>query len=104
MKFTRVIMAVGLVAGVLCGLGAMVARANEEDGCGHAHLAAPDSSFDAVRGRDVRRFPPDPQVQFKHIKLDLRMEKPESKSFTCTETITFKALGRPIKWLELDAV
>ena len=103
MKFTRALTAVGLVTGILCGLAAIAARANEDD-CGHAHLAAPERTFDAVRGRDVRHFPPDPQVQFKHIKLDLRMEKPESRSFTCTETITFKALGRPIKWLELDAV
>src|SRR5688500_5923643 len=103
MRIRGLMAAVGLVACVLCGAVAMVARAHD-DYCGHALFDPPEAGFDTVRGRDVRHFPPDPRVQFKHIKLDLRMEKPESRSFTCTETITFKALGRPIKWIELDAV
>ena len=104
MRLPRAILATGLVVCTLFGLAALLAHANEDD-CGHAIFAPQEGGgFDTVRGRDVRNFPPDPRVQFKHIKLDLRMEKPESRSFTCTETITFKALGRPIKWIELDAV
>ena len=103
MRLPRQILATGLVVCTLFGLAALLAHASEDD-CGHALFAPQERGFDTVRGRDLRNFPPDPRVQFKHIKLDLRMEKPESKSFSCTETITFKALGRPITWIELDAV
>jgi aminopeptidase N len=62
-----------------------------------------DATFDATTGRGTRQFPPDPQVRFDHIKLDLRMPRPQSRSFTCTETISFTTLGRAIAWLDLDA-
>lgn len=61
-------------------------------------------SFDPTTGRGTRQFPPDPQVRFDHVKLDLRMPQPQSKSFTCTETLTFTTLGRSIASLDLDAV
>src|SRR4051794_8987931 len=35
--------------------------------------------FDPASGRDVRNYPPDPQVDFQHIKLDLRMPDPMSR-------------------------
>src|SRR2546423_4470511 len=60
--------------------------------------------FDPSSGRDTRNYPPDPQVDFQHIKLDLRMPDPFSRSFTCTETITFRTPQRTIKSLKLDAV
>src|SRR3954469_10893702 len=60
--------------------------------------------FDAATGRDVRNYPPDPQVDFQHIKLDLRMPDPMSRSFTCTETITFRTTQRPVDRLTLNAV
>jgi aminopeptidase N len=60
--------------------------------------------FDPNTGRDVRVYPPDPQVDFQHLKLDLRMDDPMSRSFTCTETLTFKTAGRAISHLDLDAV
>jgi aminopeptidase N len=60
--------------------------------------------FDPADGRDPRQYPPDPQVDYLHVKLDLRMADPMSKSFECVETITFKTLGLPIAELKLDAV
>jgi aminopeptidase N len=61
------------------------------------------ASFDPTTGRGTRQFPPDTQVRFDHVKLDLRMPRPQNKSFTCVETLTFTTLGRPIGWLDLDA-
>ena len=58
-------------------------------------LLAPDGrAFDPASGRDTRNYPPDPQVQFQHIALDLRMPDPMNRSFTCTETITFRTPQR----------
>jgi aminopeptidase N len=60
--------------------------------------------FDAVTGRDTRNYPPDPQVDYKHIRLEIDMRDPSSRSFTCNETITFHTPLRPIDRLQLDAV
>src|SRR4051794_15197009 len=64
------------------------------------------SSTDRIptSGKDTRRYPPDPQVDFQHLKLDLRMPEPMTRSFDCIETITFRTLGKPIEMLVLDAV
>ena len=67
-------------------------------------IALDGRTFDPKTGLDTRRYPPDPQVDWTHLKLDLRMPDPSSKSFTCTQTLTFKTLGRPVARLKLDAV
>ncbi|MGE0479913.1 MAG: M1 family aminopeptidase [Phycisphaerae bacterium] len=81
------------------------------DGRGHecrsaAAIAvlADGKPFDPQTGRETRSFPPDPQVRFKHLKLDLTFDDFQSKSFKATETLTFETAGRPIQKLELDAV
>ena len=51
-----------------------------------------------------RQFAPDPQVDYQHLKLDLRMPDPKSKSFTATETLTFTTYALPLDSLALDAV
>jgi aminopeptidase N len=68
-----------------------------------AAAAHADEPFDPITGRDTRQYPTDPQVDFQHIKLDLRMPEPMSKSFDCTETITFKTTQRQLSSLTLDA-
>lgn len=68
-----------------------------------AFLAA-DRVFDSVIGKDTRNYPPDIQVDFDHLKLEIDMPSPESKSFTAVETLTFKALGLAVKSLKLNAV
>ena len=58
-------------------------------------------------GGDVgspRQFAPDPQVNYQHLKLDLTMADPKSKSFTATETLTFTTYALPLDSLTLDAV
>lgn len=75
--------------------------------CRHATVAAAlldGKAFDPQTGRDTRSFPPDPQVRFKHLKLDLTFDDFMTKSFRATETLTFETAGRPIQKLELDAV
>ncbi|MBN1492251.1 MAG: hypothetical protein JXA69_20225, partial [Phycisphaerae bacterium] len=61
-------------------------------------------TFDTATGDDVRHFPPDPQVDFRHIQLDMRFDDPMTKSFACTETITFRTRELPLPRLTLDAV
>src|SRR5688500_5200581 len=79
-----------------------------EDHCiGHdraAALHADGRTFDPKTGRDTRQYAPDAQVDFAHLKLDLRMDDPATKSFACAETRTSKTLGRPVARLGLDAV
>lgn len=70
--------------------------------CGVA--LADGRKFDPADGTDPRQYPPDRQVDYTHVKLDLRMPDPMSRSFTCTETIGFRTLGLPIAVLKLDAV
>ncbi len=65
---------------------------------------ADEAAFDEHVGREPRRFPPDPVVDFQHVVLDIRMEKPATRAFECVETILFKTLAFPLERLELDAV
>lgn len=46
---------------------------------------AADRVFDGVVGKDTRNYPPDIQVDFEHLKLQIDMPKPESKSFTAVD-------------------
>src|SRR5687767_6556836 len=62
------------------------------------------SFADTVEQKDLRRFPPDPQVNYKHLKLEIDMPKPESKAFRAVETMTFVTPGRAIGSVELDAI
>src|SRR5689334_675290 len=66
--------------------------------------AADGRPFDPVTGRDTRNYPPDPEVDFQHIRLDIDMRDPLSRSFTANETISFHTPLRPIDHVDLDAV
>jgi aminopeptidase N len=70
----------------------------------HSLVLADGRAFDPTLGTDTRNYPPDPQVDFEHLALDLVMDDPFSKSFTCDETLTFHAAGTSIDRLTLDAV
>ncbi len=60
--------------------------------------------YDAATGRSTKRYAPDPQVDYRHLKLDMRMPDPASRSFEATETLTFTTLMLPLERLRLDAV
>jgi aminopeptidase N len=76
--------------------------------------ALDDRAFDERTGRDRRNYPPDPQVDFTHLKLDLRFDgllsaaanprDPDTRSFRGLETLSFRTLAWPIRTLTLDAV
>mgnify|MGYP001047754741 CR=1 FL=1 len=74
--------------------------------CGHRHAAAAADgrSFDPATGRDVHNYPPDPQVRFEHLQLELRFNDLASRSFEGVETLRFQTLQRPLDRLKLDAV
>jgi aminopeptidase N len=78
----------------------------DDDACADEQVfdqLAPDGrAFDSVSGADPRNYAPDPQVDFDHIQLDLQMPDPQSRSFTCDETITFRTTQHPISRLNLD--
>lgn len=85
--------------------GAGERRANERECGGGKRLASRAATgFDPVQGRDPQQYPPDPQVDYQHLKIELRFDDPMTRSFTATETLTFKALAQPVTRLDLDAV
>jgi aminopeptidase N len=69
-----------------------------------AFAMADDRAFDPLGGRDARNFPPDPQVDFTHLKLDMQMPDPASRSFTCDQTLTFRTPQRAVDRIHLDAI
>jgi aminopeptidase N len=70
----------------------------------HSIALADARPFDPTLGTDTRNYPPNPQVNFENLALDLVMDDPTSRSFTCDETLTFHAAGLPIDRLTLDSV
>lgn len=72
--------------------------------CRGLALLADGRAFEAGAGGDPRRFPPDPQVDFQHLALEIICDEPASKSFVARETLTFNTVDRPLARLELDAV
>jgi len=59
---------------------------------------------DDATGRDLRNFPPDPVVDFLHMKLQMRFDDLNQKKFTAVETLSFTPIGRAASALVLDAV
>ena len=100
---------------------ACVAPVSAEDGCLEHRLERADRDawrdagraagpsegaggvFDAANGRDHRNFPPDPQVEWKSMRLALRFEDLTSGAFTGTERLTVRPVGVPVEVLRLDA-
>ncbi len=96
-------------AGRLAALAAcifVVHAIHADELCGRAagQLAAEGRRFDPIEGRDPRNYPPDPQVRFEHLRLELDFEDLTSRSFRARETISFTTLEAPLPRLELDAL
>lgn len=60
--------------------------------------------FDPSTGRDTRNYAPDPQVDYQHLRLDISMPDPMSRSFRATQTLRFMTPDSSVEQLELDAV
>lgn len=69
-----------------------------------ADLTSADKTIDAATGRDLRHFPPDCFVDFKHMKLEMRFETMDHPGFTAIETLSFSPIAQPLTALVLDAV
>jgi len=73
----------------------------------HAWRAAPGEGkggiFDPANGRDHRNFPPDPQVEYRAMRLELDFPDLASGRFTGTQRLRVAPIGLPVKVLRLDA-
>jgi aminopeptidase N len=71
-----------------------------------APSAAPgqDQHYDAHTGRDVRAYAPDTQVDYQHIKLEMVFADLMSRSFRCSETITFRTRGAALERLVVHGI
>src|SRR5690606_38672042 len=69
-----------------------------------ASAAAQTPRYDEATGRSTKRYAPDPQVDYQHLKLEMRMPDPASRSFEATETLTFSTFMLPLESLRLDAI
>jgi len=102
------------VLSVLAGLTCFVVAAGASAGdsgqggetCaqGKRELALRSTAFDEATGRDRRNFPPDLNVDFLHMKLQMRFEDLNQKRFTAIETLTFAPIAVDAPSLALDAV
>ena len=96
---------IGAVLGAFALIGGSIpVWAGEWVECGGWQRALAHDGYDEATGRDPRKYAPDPQVDFQHIKLELRFDDPRTESFTATETIRFETAGTPLERLELNAV
>jgi aminopeptidase N len=62
------------------------------------------AAFDEATGRDMRNYPPDRLVDYKHMKLQMKFEDLDDSRFDAVETLTFTPLGSGTRGLALDAV
>lgn len=105
----------GPAAPALAGGGAETFEAFEScehgAGCLHgkllrAHLygALDGLAWDPDSGRDLRNFPPDPVVDYLHMRLEMRFEDLDQPHFVARETLHFHPIAGPVERLDLDAV
>jgi aminopeptidase N len=93
-----------------------VAEAEFECGClahrleraARMELVAPgegrsNGAFDEKTGRDHRNYPPDPQVEYRSMRLELDFPDLAQRRFTAVERLRVAPIGMPVRALRLDA-
>ncbi len=110
--------AMALAAVAAAGTPVAPARASAEAECGclahrlergelRAWRAAPGEgkggAFDAANGRDHRNFPPDPQVEYRAMRLELDFPDLAAGRFTGVQRLQVAPIGVPVQALRLDA-
>ena len=60
-------------------------------------------AFDAATGRDHRNFPPDPQVDYRSMRLELDFPDLVTGAFTGVQRLCVAPIGTPVRALRLDA-
>ncbi|MEM7228974.1 MAG: M1 family aminopeptidase [Planctomycetota bacterium] len=68
------------------------------------YLGTMADAYDESTGRDLRHFPPDRVVDYKHMKLQMYFEDLNDRSFTATETLTVVPEGDGADSLKLNAL
>ncbi|RMH30348.1 MAG: hypothetical protein D6693_00660 [Planctomycetota bacterium] len=58
---------------------------------------------DPATGADRRHYPPDPQADFLHMRLEIDIPDMDTPMFTAIERLRFAPLGGPMRTLTLDA-
>jgi aminopeptidase N len=110
--------AIAVAAVAAWGLRVASAHAAAEAECGclahrlergemHAWRAVPGEgkggTFDAANGRDHRNFPPDPQVEYRAMRLELDFPDLASGRFSGVQRLQVAPIGVPVQSLRLDA-
>jgi len=79
--------------------------------CLHGKLEHADRSerlaglaWDKETGEDLRHYPPDPRVDYLHMKLDMHFADLNEQRFRATETLRFSPIAQPLETLKLNAV
>ena len=67
-------------------------------------VSAAPKEFDPYSGEDVKNYPPDQPVDFRHLKLELVFEDLTSKSFSGIATLTVSPVHEEVMSLTLDAM
>ena len=60
-------------------------------------------AFDPATGRDHRNYPPDPQVEYRSMRLELDFPDLVSGKFTGVQRLRVAPIGVPVRALRLDA-
>lgn len=101
-------MRIGIIAS-LFSISFSVAAA-ESGGVTCRHNRAPDNGsphralyVDPVTGADQRHYPPDLQVDYQHMRLEIDIPDMDTRRFTASETLRFEPIARPLRVLTLDA-
>jgi aminopeptidase N len=86
-------------------LSAAMAASAEERTCGRvADLAVSPRAFDERSGQDLYRYPRDPLVEYRHLRLRLRFEDLSDPSFAGEALYTLRAVAPGVRSVTLDAV
>jgi len=86
-----------------CGCLAHRLERFERGGFGLRPGAGRGGAFDAANGRDHRNFPPDPQVSYRSMRLELDFPDLVSGKFTGVQRLRVAPIGMPVRALRLDA-
>jgi len=86
-----------------CGCLAHRLERFERGGFGLRPGAGRGGAFDAANGRDHRDFPPDPQVSYRSMRLELDFPDLVSGKFTGVQRLRVAPIGMPVRALRLDA-
>lgn len=63
----------------------------------------PAIRFDPVTGRDLRNYPPDRLVDYRHMRLSIVIPDMNQREFSATQVLIFEPIANPLTTLRLNA-